>query len=108
MKGAGEPFGSELRRGQPVTDQERAFEAAADAIASTPSTDGLNGWRDRLIAAAKEYVSARERMTGAIGVDGDGNLLIVTIEEARRMKREGPRIVDTDGRRAKALQRRSP
>jgi hypothetical protein len=62
-------------------EPQEAFEAAATLIAEAPSTEGLNGWCDQLIAAAKDYVQARERMTGPIGVEGDGNLLVVTLED---------------------------
>src|SRR4051812_14046370 len=82
-----------------MTDQERAFEsfeAAADTIATTPLPAGMSGSRDHLIAAAKAYVNVRERMTGPIGVDGDGNVLVVTVEEARRMKQKGPRIIERE------------
>jgi hypothetical protein len=37
----------------------------------------------------------RLRKVDRSGVDGDGNLLVVTLEEARRMKREGPKMVGT-------------
>ena len=44
-------------------ERKEPFDAAADVIATTPDTAGVNGWRDALIAAAKAYVQAGERMT---------------------------------------------